>query len=60
MSNSPDLGKNFDHSEEIDLHVGFKRTVRNSQQKSKCISKRRSPVVVNAYPEIKQHFPKYQ
>ena len=40
-NNSPDLGNDIDNSEESDLHVDFKRTVRNSQQNSKYISKRR-------------------
>ena len=41
VNDSPDLGNDTDHSEEIDL------TVRNSQQNSKYISKWRPPVVVN-------------
>ena len=48
MKNSTDLGKNINYSEESDLHVDFKRTVRNSQQNSKYISKRKPPLVVNA------------
>ena len=30
MSNSQDLGNNIDDSKEIDLHVDFKRTVKDS------------------------------
>ena len=38
-------------SEEKYLHVDFKRKVRNSQQNSKYISKRKPLVKVNAHPE---------
>ena len=58
MNYSPGLGHS-DHSEENDLRVEFKRTVRNSQQNSQQNSKRRTPVVVNAHPE-NQTFSKYQ
>ena len=51
MNDSPDLGNNIDYSEESNLRVDFKRTLRNSQQTSKHISKRRPPVVVNTLPE---------
>ena len=34
-NNSPDLGSDIEHSEESDLRVDFKRTVRNSRQNSK-------------------------
>ena len=51
MNNSPDLGNDIDNSQESDLHVDFKRTVRNSQQNSKYISKRRPPALVNSHPE---------
>ena len=47
MKNSTDLGNNINYSEEIDLHVDFKRTVRNSQQNSKYLSKRKPPLIVN-------------
>ena len=60
MNDSPDLGNNIDYSEESNLRVDFKRTLRNSQQTSKHISKRRPPVVVNTLPENQRHFPKYQ
>ena len=58
VNNSPDLGNDIDHSEESALRVDFKRTVRNSQQNSKYISKRRHPVVVNAHPENQSKFSK--
>ena len=38
--------------------VDFKRTVRNSQQTSKHISKRRPPAVVNTHPENQTTFSK--
>ena len=63
MKNSTDLGNNINYSEEIDLHVDFKRTVRNSQQNSKYLSKRKPPLIVNVNLEnqkIKQYFLKYQ
>ena len=58
MSNSPAFGSDIDGDEKSDLHVDFKRTVRNFQQNSKYISKRRSPVVVNANPENQATFSK--
>ena len=58
LNDSPDLGNGIDHSEESDSRVGFKRTVRNSQQTSKHISKRRSPVVVNTHLENQTTFSK--
>ena len=50
-NNSPDLANDTDHSEESDMCVGFKWTVRNPQQTSKYNSKRRPPFVVNTHPE---------
>ena len=50
-NNSLDLGNYIERGEEIDLCVDFIRTVRNSQQNSKYIFKRRPPVVVNAHPK---------
>ena len=50
-NNSPDLGNDIEHGEESDLRVDVKRTVRNSQENSKYISKRKPSVVVNAHPE---------
>ena len=47
VNNSSDLGNNINHSEESDLHVDFKRTVKNSQQNSKYISKLKPALVVN-------------
>ena len=58
VNNSPDLGNDNDHSEENDMRLDFKRTVRNSQQTSKHISKPRSPLLVNTYPENQTTFPK--
>ena len=58
VNTSPDLGNDIDHSKENDLRVDFKRTVRNSQQNSKYISKWRPPVVVNAHPENRTTFSK--
>ena len=58
MNNSLDLGNDIEHSEESDLHADFKRAVRNSQQNSKYISKRRPPVEVNAHPENQTTFSK--
>ena len=59
MNYRPGLGNDIDHSEENDLCVEFKRTVRNSQQNYQQNSKRRTPVVVNDHPE-NQTFSKYQ
>ena len=56
MNNS--LGNDIDHSEESPFRVDFKKTVRNSQQNLKYISKRRHPVVVNAHPENQSKFSK--
>ena len=58
VNNSPDLGNIIDHSEESDMRVDFKRTVRNSQQTSKHISKQKPPVVVNTHPENQTTFSK--
>ena len=58
VSNSPDLGNDIDHSEESDMRVDFKRTVRNSKQTSKHVPQRRPPVVVNTYPENQTKFSK--
>ena len=58
VNDSPDLGNDIDHSEESDLRVDFKRTVSNSQQTSKHISKRRPPAVVNTHPENQTTFSK--
>ena len=58
VNNSPDLGNDIDHSEENDICVDLKRTVRNSQQTSKHNSKRRPPVVVNTHPENQTTFSK--
>ena len=57
-NNSSDRGNDIDHSEESDLRVHFKRTVRNSQQNAKYISKWKPPVVVNAHPENQTTFSK--
>ena len=57
-NDSPDLGNDIDHSEENDLHVDFKRTVRNSQQNSKYISKRGPPAVFTVHPENQTTFSK--
>ena len=51
VTNSSDLSNDIDHSEESALRVDFKRAVRNSQQISKHISKRRPPVAVNTRPD---------
>ena len=59
MSNGLDLDNDIEHSEESDLRADFNRTVRNSQQNSKYISKQRSPVEIRIQ-KIKHHFPKYQ
>ena len=56
MNNGPDLGNNLDDSEENDFYVDFKRTARNFQQNSKCISRRRPLIVVNAHPENQTTF----
>ena len=53
MNNSLDLGNNTEHS---DLHEDFKRTVRNSHQNLKYISKRRPPAEVNEHPENQTTF----
>ena len=58
VNNSPDLGNIIDHSEESDMRVDFKRTVRNSQQTSKHISKQKPPVVVNTHAENQTTFSK--
>ena len=58
VNSSPDLGNDIDHIEERDLCIDFKKTVSNSQQNSKYISKRRPLVVVNAYPENQTTFSK--
>ena len=58
MNNGPDLGNVIHNSEKSNLHVDFKRTVRDSQQNSRCISKWRPPVVVNAHPENQTKFSK--
>ena len=58
VTNSSDLSNDIDHSEESALRVDFKRTVRNSQQISKHISKRRPPVAVNTRPENQTTFSK--
>ena len=58
MSNSPALVSDIDGGEKSDLHVDFKRTVRNFQQNSKYISKQRSPAVVDANPENQATFSK--
>ena len=50
-NNSPDCGNDIEHSEESDL-------VRNTQENSKYISKRRPSVVVNAHPENQTTFSK--
>ena len=57
-NNSPDLGNDIEHSEKSDLRVDFKRTVRNSQENSKCISKWRPSVVISAHPENQTTFSK--
>ena len=60
-NDSLDLRNDIDHSEENGLRVDFKRTVRNSQQNSKYISKLRPPVVqLIRIQNIKRHVPKYQ
>ena len=51
MNNSPALDNNIDNSEERDLRVYFKRTVRNSLQNFKYIFKQKPQVVVNTRPE---------
>ena len=49
VNNIRDPGNDIDHCEESNLRVDFKRTARNSQQNSKCISKRTPHLVVNAH-----------
>ena len=51
VNNSPVLGNNIDHSEESNMCVDFKRTVRNFQQTLKHNFRRRSVVVVNTHLE---------
>ena len=46
-NSSPALGNNIDNIEERDLHVDFKRTVRNSLESSKYILKQKIWVLVN-------------
>ena len=52
------LGNDIDNSEESGLHVDFKRAVKNSQQNSKCIFKRRRLIIVNVHPENQTIFSK--
>ena len=58
VSNTPDLIKNINNCTESDLHVDFKSTVKNPQQNSKYIFKRRCPIVVNVHPENQRIFSK--
>ena len=58
MDNTSNLCSDIENSEESDLHVDFKRNVKNSEKNSKYISKRRPLVVDNPNTENQTTFSK--